>query len=121
MGQGKKYTDQLFRHPVDEPFFVDGALKYIKCYDPVCCESGENRKPLPSNECIALDTSTTHCRPSITSLIGFVINARLIYPNKVVWGNIPIFCLPDGTQQLISLSSCFRNPFMSQGNATKGP
>ena len=112
-------TYKIIVKKLHKVFLVYWILKYIKCNNLITSKSREDRVSLTSNECCPTNASISQQCPSCCTLIGLVINAQFIQPDKIFCGNISIFCLPCSLQHLISLSCLFCQLLVSQCQSSK--
>ena len=95
-------THQFLFNKSNEPVLVNRSFKYVMGNNAVNSEGRQNRVALASHKGCAMNTCCSNSAPSIPTLISGVIDAGLIYPYKVLLGNVTILALPSCTKQLIS-------------------
>jgi hypothetical protein len=92
----------------NESLLVDRPFYHVNCNIPFMHEPREDGVPLPTNEELTAYAWESNSGPSIGGLIGTVVNGRFIQPDKVLSGNVAIFCLPYSTKEFVPLCCLFR-------------
>ena len=98
-----KMAYKLLIYKLDKLFLIYRSLKDVKGNDPFVCQGRQNWKPLPTNECCTRDACPPNSHSTISTLVCLVINTSFIQPDKILSGDVTIFSLPSGMQELILL------------------